>query len=106
MSLSSIASPISSSLDIKCRPQIAGLKTEEALTKVPVKYANFAFSPDLASELPEYTVINNYAIKLVDDHPSHPRVFSSFLTKSKMDAFYYAAEVLINWPSRTDLLLG
>ena len=49
-----------------------------APTKVPVKYVNFAFSPDLASKLPENTRINNHAIELVDDHSSHPQVLSSF----------------------------
>ena len=48
------------------RPQRAGLIVKEASIKVPVKYANFAFSQDLASELHKYTGINNYAIKLVD----------------------------------------
>ena len=53
---------------VHVRPQIAGLIAEEAPTKVPAKYADFAdvFSPDLASELPEHTGINDHAIKLVD----------------------------------------
>ena len=34
--------------------------------KVPDKYVNFAFSPDLASELPDHTEINDHSIKLVD----------------------------------------
>ena len=86
-SVSSIASPSSSPLDVhpSRRPQIAGLIAEEARTKVPVKYADFAdiFSPDLASELPEHTGINEHAIKLVDDHPSHSQVLPSFLTGSQ-----------------------
>ncbi len=51
------------------KAQIAHLKTDEALTKVPSKYANFAdiFSPKLVVELPEHTRINNHAIELVDD---------------------------------------
>ena len=49
-----------------------------APTKVSIKYANFAFSPDLDSELPEHTRINNHAIELVDDHSSHPQVLPSF----------------------------
>ncbi len=51
------------------KAQIAYLKADEAYTKVLSKYANFAdvFSPKLAVELPKYTRINNYAIKLVDD---------------------------------------
>ena len=46
--------------------QIAGLIAKETSTKVPVKYGNFAFSPDLASKLPEHTGINDHAIELVD----------------------------------------
>ena len=30
------------------------------------------FSPDLAFGLPEHIGINDRAIELVDDHPSHP----------------------------------
>ena len=41
---------------------------EKALTKVFAEYSDFAdvFSLDLASELPEHTGINNYAIELFD----------------------------------------
>ncbi len=51
------------------RAQIAQLKADEAPTKVPSEYADFAdvFSPKLATELPEYTGINDHAIELVDD---------------------------------------
>ena len=50
------------------RPQVSGLIAEEAPTKVSAKYSDFVdvFSPDLASELPEHTGINNHAIELVD----------------------------------------
>ena len=50
------------------RPQISGLITEEASTRIPDKYADFAdiFSPDLAAKLPENIRINNHTIKLVD----------------------------------------
>ena len=50
------------------RPQVSGLIAEEAPTKVPAEYSDFAdvFSPDLASELPEHTGINDHAIELVD----------------------------------------
>ena len=46
------------------RPQVSGLIAEEAPTKVPAKYSDFAdvFSPDLASELFEHTRINDDAI--------------------------------------------
>ena len=55
-SLSSVASPSASPLNIHRRPRIAGLIAEEALTKVPVKYVDFAglFSPDLASKVPKH----------------------------------------------------
>ncbi len=51
------------------RVQIAHLKGDEAPSKVPSEYANFAdvFSPKLAVKLSEYTGINNHAIKLVDN---------------------------------------
>ncbi len=51
------------------RAQIAHMKADEAPTKVPSEYADFAdvFSPKLAAELPELTGINDYAIELVDD---------------------------------------
>ena len=41
-------------------------------TKAFVKYADFTLSPDLASKLPEHTGINDHAIELVNNHPSHP----------------------------------
>ena len=61
------------------RPQISGLIGEEASTKVPTEYSDFAnlFSPDLASELPEHTGINDHAIKLVDNQqPSYGPIYS------------------------------
>ena len=48
------------------KSQIAGLIAKEAPIKVTVEYANFVFSPNLASKLPEHTGINDYAIELVD----------------------------------------
>ena len=50
------------------RPQISGLIVKKAPMMVPAKYSDFAdvFSPDLASELLEYSKINNNAIKLVE----------------------------------------
>ena len=50
------------------RPQISGLIAKEAPTKVPAEYSDFAdiFFPDLASELPKHTGINDYAIELVE----------------------------------------
>ena len=71
-SLSSDVSLNSSPLELNVHPfrrsQISNLIAEEASTKVPAKYLDFAdvFSPDLASELPEHTGINDHAIKLVD----------------------------------------
>ena len=72
------------------RPQIAGLIAEEAPIKVPVEYADFAdvFSLDLASELPEYTEINDHSIELVDAN--------GFNRPSKSPA---AAPILFDWKS-------
>ncbi len=51
------------------KAQIAYLKANEALTKVPSKYIDFAdvFSLKLTTKLPEHTRINIHAIELVDD---------------------------------------
>ena len=71
-SVSSNASPSSSLLNIppSRRPQIFGLIAKKTSTKVPAKYSDFAnvFSPDLASELPKHTGINNPAIELVNGY--------------------------------------
>lgn len=50
-----------------CRPQIAGLITRKAFTKIFAKYTNFTdvFSLDLAFEFFNYIGINNCAIELV-----------------------------------------
>ena len=51
------------------KPQIAYLKVDKALTKVPSKYTDFTdvFSPKLAAKLQEHIKINNYTIELVED---------------------------------------
>ena len=50
------------------KAQISGLIAEEAPTKVPVEYSDFAdvFSLDLASKLSEHIRINHHAIELLD----------------------------------------
>ena len=61
------------------RLQLSGLIAEEAPTKVLAEYLDFAdvFSPDLASELPEHTGINNHAIDLVDSQqPPYGPIYS------------------------------
>ena len=61
------------------RTQVSGLIAEEAPTKVPAEYSDFAdvFSPDLASELPEHTGINDYAIEMVDgQQPPYGPIYS------------------------------
>ncbi len=61
------------------RAQIAHLKVDEAPTKVPSEYANFAdvFLPKLAAELSEHTGINDHAIELVDDwQPPYGSIYS------------------------------
>ncbi len=51
------------------KAQIAHLKANKALTKVPNKYADFAdvFLPKLAVEFLKQTRINDHAIELIDD---------------------------------------
>ena len=48
------------------RPHRAGLIAKETPIKVPVEYADFAFSPDLASKLPKDTGIKDHVIEPVD----------------------------------------
>ena len=73
--------PSSSPFDVHLfwRPQISGLIAKEAPTKIFAKYSDFAdvFSPDLTSELPEYTRINNHTIELVDgQQPLYGSIYS------------------------------
>ena len=82
-SLSSDASPSSSPLELDVhpsrRPHVSGLIAEEAPTKVSAEYSDFAdvFSPDLASELPEHTEINDHAIELVNgQQPPYGPIYS------------------------------
>ena len=59
--------------------QIAHLKADEAFTKVPSKYADFAdvFSSKLATKLLEHTRINDYVIELMDDwQPPYSLIYS------------------------------
>ena len=61
------------------RPQISSLIAEEALTKVPAEYSEFAdvFSLDLATKLPEHTEINTYAIDLEEGkQPPYGPIYS------------------------------
>ncbi len=61
------------------RIQIAHLKADEAPTKVPSEYADFAdvFSPKLTVELLEHTEINDHIIELVDDRqPLYDPIYS------------------------------
>ena len=61
------------------KPQISSLIAEEAPTKVPAEYSDFAdvFSPDLVSGLPEHTRINDHAIKLVKgQQPPYGPIYS------------------------------
>ena len=61
------------------KTQIAYLKIDEASSKVPCKYADFAdvFLLKLATEFPKYIRINNPTIKLVDDwQPPYNLIYS------------------------------
>ena len=86
VSLSSDASPSSSPLDVD---PIAGLIAKEAPTKVFVEYADFAFSPDLTSELSEHTGINDHAIELVDGQlPPYGPIYSLGPVKLDSEGLY------------------
>ena len=75
------SAPLVASLDVhpSRRPQISGLIAEEAPTKVPAKYSDFAdvFFLDLATELPKHTEINTHAIDLEEGkQPSYGPIYS------------------------------
>ena len=81
--LSSVASPSSSPLELNVhpsrRPQVSGLIVEEALTKIPAEYSDFAdvFPPDLVSKFSKHTRTNNHAIELVDSQqPPYKPIYS------------------------------
>ena len=62
-----------------CRLQMSSWIVKEALTKVCVKYSDFAdiFSPNLVSELLEQSEINYHPIKLVDgQQPPYGPIYS------------------------------
>ena len=62
------SSPIELNVHPSHRPQVSGLITKEAPTKITAKYSDFAdvFSPDLVSKLRKHSKINNHAIELVN----------------------------------------
>ena len=79
--VASLSSTPLASLDVHLfrEPQISGLIAKKAPTKVPAKYSDFAdvFFPDLASELPEHTGINDHAIELVKgQQPPYGPIYS------------------------------
>lgn len=66
-------------IHLSCKLQIADFIIKEAFTKVFINYSDFAnvFSPDLASELPKHTWINNHAIELVKgQHPFYEPIYN------------------------------
>ena len=82
-SLSSDVSPSSFPLELDVhlsrRPQVFGLIVKEAPTNVSPEYSDFAdiFYPDLASDLPKHTGINNDVIELVDgQQPPYGAIYS------------------------------
>ena len=84
-SVSSDALPSSSASQLELdvhpswRPQISGLIAKKTLIKVSAKYSDFEdiFSPDLASELPKHTGINDHTIELVEDQqPPYGPIYS------------------------------
>ena len=79
--VASLSSTLLASLNVhpSREPQISGLIVEKAPTKIPAKYSDFAdvFSPDLASELPKHTGINDHAIELVKgQQPPYGPIYS------------------------------
>ena len=69
------------------KAQIAHLKVDEALIKIPSKYADFAdvFSLKLVAELPKHTRIHDHAIELVDDWQlSYGLIYSLSLVELKI----------------------
>ena len=103
-SVSSVALPSSFPLALNVhlsrRPQIAGLIAEEAPTKVPDEYVNFAFSPDWfpnsTSTLGSMIMLSSWSMPTgSSDHPSYPQMLPSFLTGSRTNSFNCASEVSI-----------
>ncbi len=90
------------------RTQIAHLKVDGALPKVPSEYADFAdkFSPKFVLELSEHIRINNHAIELVDDRqPLYGPIYSLGLVEletSKAFVVCQPEKVLI--PLRKDTI--
>ena len=79
--VASLRSTLLASLNVhpSRRPQISGLIAEEAPTKVPAEYSDFAdvFSPDLATELPEHTEIKDHVIDLEEGkQPPYGPIYS------------------------------
>ena len=73
------SSPLELDIYLFRRPQVSGLITEKAPTKVFAEYSDFAdvFSLDLVSKLSEYTGINDHTIKLVNgQQPPYGRIYS------------------------------
>ena len=75
------STPLVTSLNVhpSQEPQISGLITKEAPTKVPAKYLDFAddFFSDLATKLPKYTKINTYTIDLEEGkQPPYGPIYS------------------------------
>ena len=73
------------------KAQIAHLKADEASTKVPSEYADFAdiFSSKLTEELFEYTRIYDHAIKLMDDwQPLYGPIYSLGPVKLYIEGLY------------------
>lgn len=73
------------------KARIAHLKTDEALTKVLNKYADFAnvFLLKLAVELSKHIGINNYVIELIDDQQlSYSLIYSLGLVELEILKIY------------------
>ena len=77
--------------------QIAALKQDEAPTKVPPEYVNYAdiFSFNLAIELAENTGINKYVIKLQDgQQPPYKPTYISSLVELEILKIYIKIQLI------------
>ena len=86
--------------------QILALIQNEASTKVPLKYANYAdvFSFDLAMELPKDTAINKHTIELRNDKPPpYGLIYSLGLVELETLKTYIKTHLKIwfIWPSES-----
>lgn len=97
-----LASIVSSDLAVYPfhQAQIVSLKTDETFTAIPSKYTDFinVFYPDLATELPKYTGINNHTIELIDSKQIlYGQIYSLELVEVKSLKTYIETNLATNF---------